>query len=1765
MSPVSIRTSQSAPGQPKLWILLVGANHYQDESLPSLQYSALDCQGLGEALAEAKLAFPQKQLVIHHDFAELPPRLETVRNSLNQIVSAAKPQDTVLLYFSGHGLLDRESQQAILCLQDTEKNDPLHTGLSLPELLNLLGNCKAGQQLIWLDACHSGSMMLRGQPVERLDSSQSSSSMLAGSRGKIEAEPNPGASLLNPSSQLVDVLQKRAAQSQGFYALLSCDRAQRSWEFPQLGHGVFTYYLMRGLLGEAADQQGVIDADGLYKYVYHKTLQYIDKTNQQLRLINQQKRSRGETKLHPEYPLQTPKRIVEGVGELILGLKPTGAGLKPSRLAVVVEGLSGGENSLALSKLLRQEGNFQLEYWHRHAKTHSEVRAAIQNCLRSHVAVAGESQSETESRHTPAVADTEIAFLYLRGRIERTLEGEVWLVLSEEVRLSSSWLRQELRRSKTAQQIVILDCPGASSLSDWLENLQLKPEGGQLLIAAAAPAEHPERFAQALLETLQTADRQVGLPVAGWISRLQINLAGTGIALHIWLSDAKDVIEIIPGKIGWREGETAAGDVGVCPYMGLQAFEENDAQFFYGRESLTQQLVSELNSRAFLAVVGASGSGKSSVVHAGLIAQLQQGVQLPGSDSWWIESFRPGARPLQALSCRLAGAGTEEERAKEQMQLEGMLYEGVDGFVCWLRSRPEPMVVLVADQFEELFTLATASDRQNFLDILLGALDCAGDRFKLVLVLRADFITSGLEVPALAGLLQQSSLFVPPYLTADDYRQAIVKPAEKVGLNIEPALVDVLLQELNGSPGDLPLLQFVLEQLWECRQGGELTLEAYHQKIGGLQGALERKAQAVYDSLEPEAQACAQWIFLALTHLGEGKEDTRRRALKSELAVRKYPADLVERTLQALTAAKLIVMSAESEEAAVGSSRDADATPQESEDQILEKMKQEVTVEVAHEILIRHWSTLRWWLEENRARLRVQRQLAQSALLWKQSGRQSDFLLGGVRLAEAEDIYVHYTDELSEDVRRFVEACLEERKRQQFEDRRRLRQARTAVGVISVLAVGALGLGYFAYQQNLEAQRQSQKAQLGEIKALNPLSENNFLLHKQLDALVAGVKAGRQIERMKRVGNLLVSVPAETQGETVRVLGKVIYDIQERNRLEQHSDQVYSVAFSPDGQTIASASRDKSVILWHSNGKLLRILTGHRGGVRAVSFSPDCKIVASASGDQTIILWNTSDGKLLITLPGHKDGVNSVSFSRDGQKVVSASDDKTIKLWRTKDGKIIKTLKGHSDSVKSARFSPDGKTIVSASADGTIKLWRTSDGKLLKTLKGHSGSVNSASFSPDGKLIASAGTDKTVKLWRGSDLSLMRTFKGHNDAVNSVSFSLDGQTIVSASRDLTVKLWKISDDSLPSTFDGHSAEVWDASFSPDGQMIASASMDKTIKLWKPIDSFLVRHGERVYSVSFSPDSREFASASKDNSIKIWSSDGKPLRTLKGHTDPVSSVSFSGDGTLVASGSADETVKLWRRSDGSLLYTLRGHRDGVKSVSFSPDGQIVAAASNDGTVKLWRTKDGSLLHTIRGHTSQVNSVSFSPDGNTIASASTDRTVKLWSRDGRLQHTQLDHKESVNSVSFSPDGKIIASASNDKTVKLWHRDGQLFNTLQPHSDFVWDARFSPDGKTLASAGEDRTVKLWRISDGQLLRTLSGYNNGVISISFSPDGHKIATASLDGTVKIWNIDTRQLQPLVLDSLLRRACDWLGDYLQTNPKVSQQERQLCQGFRAN
>ncbi|MBW4598706.1 MAG: caspase family protein [Calothrix sp. FI2-JRJ7] len=1652
MSPVSVgaSTKRKQNTTPKIWLLLVGVNQYIDEELPSLRYPALDCQGLAEALETAIRQFSDIYIATYHDFGQLPV-LENVRQSLTTISKGAKSSDTILFYFSGHGIIDAATQQTYLCLRGTRKDNLENTAFALQELLQLLETSSARHQLVWLDACHSGGMTLRG-------------------------------STLNPTPQLLQVLQNAASASNGFYAMLSCDNNQQSWEFPELGHGVFTYYLMRGLRGEAADNRGIVTADGLYRYVYHQTLRYIDKTNQQLRLINQQRRSKGDTHLYSEYPLQTPKRIVEGVGEIILGKKSIIENSR--RVALVIEGLTNN-TTLTLSKLLRTQGSFNIEYLSAHDTTHSpapiNITSSIQACLQDNL--------------------NTTVLLYLRGKLEDAV-----LTVGENICLSRDWLRQELRHSCCLHLIIILDCPHSETyISDWVDDLQIDTDKGLCIIAGASPNHD---FADSLIETLQAVDQDTGLTAAGWLTQLQVISTAP---LYIWLSGVQGVIEVVPVQEHILIQNT---DLGICPYLGLHAFSENDSQYFYGREALTQQLLNHIASQSFLALVGASGSGKSSVVQAGLIAQLRQGKHFPSSN-WLIYCIRPGANPLDTLVKKLEN---------ENNILEALLYQGVEGFVYWLRSR-EAMVVLVIDQFEELFTLAPNQDRQHFIELVLGALEYASDKFKLVITLRADFIGSCLEIPTVATLLQKSSVFVPPHLNDDEYRSVIINPAEKVGLQVEPSLVEVLLQELQHSAGDLPLLEFVLEELWHHRCEGKLTLSAYQQHLGGIAGALERKANCVYAGLDDESKECAKWIFLALTQLGEGTEDTRRRVLKSELVVKKFSQALVESTLQALTTAKLVVVNVEE---SLGASKGDGAEP--------DIMSLQPSVEVIHEILIRHWSTLRWWLEENRSRIRTHRQIEQAAKLWLQNHENSDFLLQGVRLAEAEDIYIKYTDELSFDIQRFIEACLVERKRLQYQEKRRLRQAQRAVIALSILGIAACSFGGLAYWQRREAR-------ISEIQALNQSSKANLLLNQQLEALVASIKAGKQLKNT-------FALPPYLRVETIATLEQSISQMQERNRFEGHEDGVISVAFSNDSQIIASGSLDKTIKLWNINGKLLRTLTGHTEPVYSVSLAPDGKILASSSVDKTVKLWNVEDGSLIKTLEGHTQNVNNVVFSPDGQTLASASSDKTIKIWSRQDGRLLKTITGYNFPIISIAFSPDSKNIAAGGEDKTIKIWDINNGRLLKTLSEHQGWVNSLNYSKDGKSLASGSADKNIILWSVSDGKLIKTISGHTASVWGVRFSPDDKMIISASRDRTIKLWN-RNGSILEEFKGHNNGVYNAVFSPDGKNIASASLDGTLKLWRRRDISLLDvlsgHSNGVYAVAYSVDGSKIISASGDGYVKVWNRNGILFKSFAAHSKEIYSIAVGKD--KFATAGSDGAIKIWQ--DDKLIQTINAHNAEINHITFSPDNKLIASASKDNTVKIWVVSTGKLFFTLE-HTAEVYGVSFSRDAENIASASVDKTIKLWRRsDGKLLNTLLGHKDWVYSVTFSPDSKIIASTSADKTIKLWRRaNGKLLRTLRGHMAEVYKADFSVDGKTITSASEDKTIKLWHI-DGHLMTTLPELGAGVMSINFSPDNKTIVSGSIDNTVRIWRFDNNQINTLEVNQLINNGCQWVKNYLINNSKV--------------
>jgi WD40 repeat protein len=732
---------------------------------------------------------------------------------------------------------------------------------------------------------------------------------------------------------------------------------------------------------------------------------------------------------------------------------------------------------------------------------------------------------------------------------------------------------------------------------------------------------------------------------------------------------------------------------------------------------------------------------------------------------------------------------------------------------------------------------------------------------------------------------------------------------------------------------------------------------------------------------------------------------------------------------------------------------------------------------------------------------------------------------------------------------------------------RRLREARLAGVVLAMMAATIGGLWWQADAQKRAAIRQTLRAERSEtnlkISAITAASEALFVSNKEFDALLESLRAWNRLKQASEV-------QPDTRMRVVTALQQAVYGVTEINRLEGHGDIVWGVSFSPDGQTIASGSRDQTVKLWRPNGTLLQTLKGHTDAVTSVSFSPDGQTLASASLDKTVAIWRRNPiTKEFWPLPsktieGHGDWIYSVNFSPDGELLATGSKDKTIKIWR-KDGSLVKILRGHEGWVNWVTFSSDGQFIASASDDKTVKIWRK-DGSLVTTLRGHQEGVTSISFSPDGRMLASGGRDKTVKIWRQQTNNskdrftyrLDKTLQQHNSTVWSVNFSPDSQQLASASDDNTVILWSAT-GTLLKTFKGHSDAVVSIAFSPDNKLLASASYDKSVKLWSlnaPTLPILQGHEDRVLSVSWSPDGKMLASGSRDRTVKLWqrdlSSGGLKTRlykTLVGHTDKVPSVSFDPKGEMVASGSYDKTVKLWR-SDGTLLKTLQGHNDSVMSVSFSPDGKFLASASKDKTVKLWN-RDGHLLKTLTGHQGWVNSVSFSPDSQVLASASDDQTVKLWQQDGHLLKTFSPHDSWVLGVTFSPTDNLLASASWDNTVKLWRWDGTLLKTLlKGYSDSVNAVSFSPNGEILAAASWDSTVKLWS-REGKLIKTLNGHHAPVLSISFSPDGQTLASASDDNTIILWNLD--------LKDLLSRGCSWVNDYIKHNRNIEGRDRLVC------
>ncbi len=1182
------------------------------------------------------------------------------------------------------------------------------------------------------------------------------------------------------------------------------------------------------------------------------------------------------------------------------------------------------------------------------------------------------------------------------------------------------------------------------------------------------------------------------------------------------------------------------------PYKGLRAFAEEDESDFFGRTAVVPTLVEAVAATLapgsaaparLLAVVGPSGSGKSSLVRAGLIPRLKGGA-LSGSEGWiYLDPVLPGARPVEALAVTLAG---KSERSMHTL-CEDLDADDARGLHLWalqLVSRPEQRVVLLVDQLEELFTLTTdEQERRRFFDLLLTAITEPRGPLLAIITLRADFYDRPLAYPAFGALLQTRGNVVLPMGVAE-LREIIEEPVRlpDVQLCFEPGLVGDLLYEVAGQAGALPLLEFTLEQLVGRRQGSTLTVAAY-QELGGVRGALSRQAEATYAALPADEQRqLARALFLRLIDPGATEQDTtRRRAAWSELTLLDAErTGLMRAVAGAFVAARLLTASEQG-----GTSR----------------------LEVSHEALIREWPRLADWLREAREDIRLQQSISADAAAWTRRGCPADHLYRGSALEEALGWAARNTPSAEEQA--FVEAAAQaeraqaaaERDRQARElalareaaraNRRAAARLRVLAWVLALFLLVAAGLSAVAINNASIASDARTRAVAARNAAVAELSRELSL------------RAGTLLDSQLQVA-LLLSVEADRLGSSPQTHADLLQAINHSPRLisflTTQTSPVLSVAFSPKGTILAAGSEDGTVRLWDvARRRLLGPpLAGHADAVSSLAFTADGTILASASNDGGVRLWDVARRRLLAPpLVGQTGFAHGVAFSPNGRILASGGGAGTIQLWDVAGRRSLgPPLRGQSGLVFCLAFSPDGSMLASCSRAGTIRLWDVARRRSLGALfGGPTFAALSLAFSPDGRTLASGSQDSTIRLWdvanrRASGSALI----GHTGPVYTVAFSPDGLTLASGSQDSTIRLWDVPDEqSLGPPLSGHAGPMDSLAFSPDSRTLASGGDDGAILLWNAagvatFSRMLAGHKETVESLAFSPDGTTLASGSKDATIRLWNvARGRQVGPpLAGNAGSVLSVAFSPGGTTLASGSANPatgvaTFHLWNVRSGrplgpSLIVKA------VSSAAYSPDGRILATGSSDGSVRLWDVaRRRPLGPALTGHTGPVLSVAFSSDGQTLASGGADTTVRAWNVATRqsLAHPLTGHTGPVNSVAFSPDGRIVASGSNDGTIRLW--DIAHWRPRGPaltgHTDAVLSVAFSPDGQMLASGSADGTIRLWDVASGQALGpALAGHIEPVASLAFSADGTTLASGSWDTTIRLW--------PIGRESLAQRAC---------------------------
>ena len=1161
------------------------------------------------------------------------------------------------------------------------------------------------------------------------------------------------------------------------------------------------------------------------------------------------------------------------------------------------------------------------------------------------------------------------------------------------------------------------------------------------------------------------------------------------------------------------------------PYPGLRPFRPDEEHLFFGREAAVDAMVDTLARGRFLAVLGGSGSGKSSLVNCGLRPALHRGLMAGAGTAWRVASMRPGADPVAALARALAEPGVlfDDPAAAGASQAFPLL-QLVDttlrmsrlGLVDIVELAQVPAgtrLLLVVDQFEELFRYrglaADAGGAAALVALLLQARAATACPVHLVLTMRSDYLGDCAALPGLAEAVNGGQ-FLVPRMTRDERRAAIAGPAGVAGARISPLLLTRLVNDVGEDPDQLSILQHALHRTWDHWQretGGDGPIAlAHYEAIGTMAHALDRDAEQAFEQLIGDAdRALCERLFKALTDCATDPRGVRRPAPLARLA--------------AVTQAPAVALAAVIE-VFRDPSRSFLMPPAPA------PLTDDAVIDISHESLMRVWVRLRGWAADEAESAQVLRRLAEAATLHAQ-GRTGLWRDPELALAlqwrhrqQPDAGWAAQYGVAIGPALAFLDTSRAARDAEQAAAQRRLVRRRWAMGaaVVALSLVGAVFLALWQRTETLlvEARAANLRKMVLQSRAMLEgdvattvdvalqLSAAGFRLGATNDSyggLQYALQRTGMLERVVNLGAPVLAVSAD-QRSAATVDGPTLQLHDAGNgaargaSLRGHAGAVNAAAFSPDGATLVSAGDDGSLRLWDvatgaARGPPLR---GHSNRVWSLAYSGDGRLIASGSEDTTVRLWDAVTGALLAVLPGHRLRVWALAFSPDGRTLATGSDDRDIRLWDLAGRRQRAVLEGHAGTVSSLTFSADGRVLASGGGDHHIRLWNAASGQPLGApLLGHTSRVWAVAFSPDGHRLASAGEDQTVRLWRAATGEPVgEPLRGHKSRVWRLGFGADGASLVSTSNDGTLIRWAVV-AAAPVQLQGHDGAVRSVAVSADGALLASGGDDAAVRLWNVAvgsarGAPLRGHRGSVSAVAISPDGRLVASAGEDGTLRRWdaASGAAVGPPLDGGGGAVWSVAFSPDGATLASGSADGRLRLWDPATGAPRGAAQpGHERAIWGVAYSADGRWLASAGDDATLRLRDPRTGAPLgEALRGHTERVWGLAFSPDQGTLASASEDGSLRLWALPGGAPRGAplTGHLLAVTAVAFSPDGGALASASHDATLRLWDVAGGLARgaPLRGHRDAVTAVAFSPDRRSLWSASEDGSLRRWDAPD-------------------------------------------------------------------------------------